>query len=112
MLVVGWTHDDLSPTIQLDLIWQVSQIFIFANFLPGHAFNLAHLTPKKRQNAGKKKPKCSAAKRRIPNDQSSSKSEIRKAKTLRQRFVIRISFVIRLPRRSQTKAGHSSFPHP
>src|SRR5437763_1219657 len=90
MLVVGWTHDDLSPTIELDLIWQVSQIFIFANFLPGHDFNLAHLSPKKRQKAGKRKPNSETRKARPPPREFCHSSF-----GFLSSFVIWISFVIR-----------------
>ena len=40
MLVIGWTHDDLPPTVELNLVWQVGQIFVLADVLPVHSIKL------------------------------------------------------------------------
>src|SRR6185369_17038657 len=36
-----WTHFNFAPTIEFDLIWEVLQPFVFANFQPVHAANLS-----------------------------------------------------------------------
>jgi len=34
--VVGWSHDDAAPLIELDFVGEILERLVFADFLPGH----------------------------------------------------------------------------